>query len=77
MLSQKKATTEKTFDHQVKIDWNDQYQEKWNEICIQVLEVFGLPGNRFVYRTHINYMVFEFESIKDKTLCKILLSEYL
>jgi hypothetical protein len=42
-----------------------------------VLEVFGLPGHRFVYRPHEDHMVFEFKTKKDQTLCKILLSEKL
>jgi hypothetical protein len=40
-----------------------------------VLEVFGLPGDRFMYHPYEEYMVFEFESEKDATTCKLLLSE--
>lgn len=49
----------------------------WNETCAMVLEVFGLPGGR--YRTQVNpdLMAFYFESEKDATLCRIMLSDRL
>ena len=49
----------------------------WNETCAKVLEVFGLPGQRFYYRPKEDYMIFMFKSIKDARLCRILLSECL
>ena len=49
----------------------------WNETCSKVLEVFGLPGQRFYYRPEEDYMIFMFKSIKDARLCRILLSECL
>lgn len=64
------------FAHAVRIDWSlEQGTIWWNECCAMVLEVFGLPGDRFVYRPHVDYMVFEFKSKKDADLCKIMLSE--
>ena len=42
-----------------------------------VLEVFGLPGNKFMYRPHLDYMVFEFAFENDAIMCKILLSDRL
>ena len=42
-----------------------------------VLEVFGLPGDRFVYHPHMDYMTFDFVSEKDAIMCKILLSDRL
>ena len=70
----KKETTEKT--HNVWIRWQHE-NIQWNEICAMVIEVFGLPGNRYVYTPTIHYMVFEFMSEKDRQLCEILLSEYI
>jgi hypothetical protein len=69
--------TDKTFDYPVRIDWDNQSVPWWNECCAMVLEVFGLPGNRFKYRPYNEYMVFEFASEKDQKLCQILLSEKL
>ena len=73
----KKEITVKSFKHHIRINYNNQHDAPWNEICVRVLEVFGLPGDRFMYRPHPDHIHFDFESKKDKTLCEILLSEYL
>ena len=65
------------FKYPVKIQWHNDSVHWWNETCAQVLEVFGLPGHRFMYRPYNNYMVFEFKNEKDQKLCEILLSERL
>lgn len=42
-----------------------------------VLEVFGLPGHRFMYRPRLDHMVFEFASEKDAFMCKLMFSDRL
>lgn len=69
--------TDKIFAYSVRVNWNNQNIPWWNECCAMVLEVFGLPGDRFMYRPHVDYMIFEFKSKKDEDLCRILLSERL
>lgn len=66
------------FTHIVQVDWQD-YQGTiwWNETCAMVLETFGLPGHRFIYKPSIDHMLFQFKSVKDKLLCELLLSERL
>jgi hypothetical protein len=49
----------------------------WNEICAKVVEVFGLPGERYQWFPSMELMCFAFNSEKDCKLCEILLSEYL
>lgn len=71
------AAMNNTFDHSVRLDWNNQGVSWWNESCALVLEVFGLPGDRFVYHPFEDYMTFNFKSKKDADLCRILLSERL
>jgi hypothetical protein len=44
----------------------------WNEACAKVLEVFGLPGERFYYRPKEDYMIFIFKSVQDASRCRIL-----
>lgn len=67
-----------SFKHQIRVNWtNEQGTIWWNETCAMVLEVFGLPGHRFMYRPHIDHMIFEFASEKDAIMCKILLSDRL
>lgn len=47
----------------------------WNETCAMVLEVFGLPGDRFVYTPGPNDMMFSFKNEKDQMICQTLLSD--
>ena len=61
--------------HVVRIPWRGQNNYWWNEACASVVEVFGLPGDRFTSHPSENNMDFHFKSKKDATLCKILLSE--
>ena len=66
------------FIYIVKVDWQ-QWQGTiwWNETCALVLEVFGLPGHRYIYKPDYDYMEFKFKSQKDESLCRIMLSERL
>lgn len=65
-----KATT-------IRVPWNGQAEYWWNETCADIMEVFGLPGDRFTSHPTPNYMDFHFKSIKDADLCRILLSDKL
>ena len=62
-------------DQIITVKWQSQGNDWWNETCASVLEVFGLPGNRFYYKPYTTHMTFTFKSKKDADLCKILLSE--
>ena len=77
MLFQKKETIVQTNDYEIIVAWHNQDNLWWNETCAMVLEVFGMPGNRFVYKPFEDFMTFTFKSKKDADLCRILLSERL
>jgi hypothetical protein len=63
-------------DNEVVVDWHTgQNNIWWNETCAMVIEVFGLPGDRYVYCPYMDHMTFNFKNEKDAALCKILLSE--
>lgn len=49
----------------------------WNETCAMVLEVFGLPGDRFTSHPSQDKLIFNFKNPKDASLCRILLSDRL
>jgi hypothetical protein len=57
------------------IPWHNQDNNWWNETCASVVEVFGLPGDRYTYHPRYEDMRFLFTSKKDYHLCKILLSD--
>lgn len=63
------------FVHQIRLPWTGQASYWWNEACADVMEVFGLPGDRFTSHPTADYMDFYFKSEKDAKLCKILLSD--
>lgn len=63
------------FVHLVKIPWHGQSSHWWNDSCADIIEVFGLPGDRFISHPKIGEMEFYFKSEKDASLCKILLSD--
>jgi hypothetical protein len=63
------------FIHVVPVPWQGQKDYWWNEVCADILEVFGLPGNRYTSHPTENKMDFCFKSEKDAQLCKILISD--
>lgn len=91
MLSQKKGTTKKHrkwdkridmqdegFVHSVKINWkNNDTISNWNDALADILEVFGLPGNKFMTHPTFEYMDVCFKSKRDAELCRIMISEKL
>jgi hypothetical protein len=62
---------------EVKLLWENQNKYWWNEVCADVVEIFGLPGDRFTSHPYDDCMLFRFKSEKDYRLCKILLSDKL
>ena len=78
MLFQKKETIVlATNENQVAVLWDNQNGFWWNETCALVVEVFGLPGNRYQSHPEEDCMTFTFKNKKDADLCRILLSERL
>jgi hypothetical protein len=67
----------KLTENTVTVVWDNQNGFWWNETCAMVLEVFGLPGNRYTSHPEHDYMKFIFKNEKDASLCKILLSDRL
>lgn len=64
-------------DQVITLFWDSQNNEWWNQTCADVIEVFGLPGDRFYYKPHPGFMTFTFKSKNDAELCRLLLSEKL
>jgi hypothetical protein len=66
-----------TTDNDVNIEWQKigALTYEWHQLCADVVEVFGLPGDRFTSHPSVDYMRFTFKNKKDADLCKILLSD--
>jgi hypothetical protein len=71
----KQSSINHGYVHEVTIPWNNQTGKWWNESCADVIEVFGLPGDRFRSHPTMTFMAFYFKSEKDAALCRVLLSE--
>jgi len=62
---------------QIVVPWDNQPNIWWNETCAQIMEHFGLPGDRYTTEASENFMKFNFKDEKDAFMCKILISERL
>jgi hypothetical protein len=63
-------------NHPVVMPWHSSHtQTYWNDSCADVVEVFGLPGDKYTTQVNPDLMIFNFKSKKDAELCRILLSE--
>lgn len=65
------------YTHHCKISWASPYDNSiiWDRICIDAVELFGLPGNRYVTDITENDMTWSFASDQDALLFKLKFSE--
>ena len=58
----------------VRISWSRTYDNSkmWNEVCVWAIEMFGLPGDKFIATANVNYMDFVFVSNKDALLMALM-----
>ena len=64
-------------ENTVTIVWDNQNGFWWNETCAMVIEVFGLPGDRYDSKPGHDAMFFDIKNKKDADLRRILFSERL
>ena len=67
---------DKDFPWRSRIVWTSDSKFHWNEICAQVLEDFGMPGDRYVTEVGLLEMAFIFKDPQGLLLCKLKWSEY-
>jgi len=67
---------DKDFPYAGFIQWHNNSPIPWNEICAQVVELFGLPGDRYVTNVGLVSMGFMFKNQEDFLLFKLKWSEY-
>ena len=62
----------------IQIPWEShQSNTWWNEICANVVEKFGLPGDKYTTEVSQDSMKFFFHDEKDALMCRLLVSEYI
>jgi hypothetical protein len=70
---------EEKFKYPVVIPWSSKLDTvtAWNEICAQGMEMFGLPGHRYITDANVNDMTWWFKDEQDALLMTLKFSEVL
>jgi hypothetical protein len=68
-----------TFRYPVVVPWSPKLDTvtAWNEICAQGMEMFGLPGHRYITDANVNDMTWWFKDEQDALLMTLKFSEQL
>jgi hypothetical protein len=59
----------------VTVPWESQSKVWWNETCADIMEHFGLPGDKYVTEVTTDYMKFIFRDDRDALMCRLLISD--
>jgi hypothetical protein len=59
----------------ITVPWKNQSNTWWNETCANILEHFGLPGDRYVTEISADHMHFDFTDDRDALMCRIMISD--
>lgn len=78
-ISGKTTLREAEYCYPVVIPWSRQLDTvtAWNEVCAQGMEMFGLPGSRYVTEANVNDMTWWFRNEQDALLMTLKFSEVL
>ena len=78
-ISRTSTLREEKFKYAVTIPWSSQTDTvtAWNEICADAMEMFGLPGHRYITDANVNDMTWYFENEQDALIMTLKFSEQL
>jgi hypothetical protein len=78
-ISGKTTLQDESYRYPVVIPWSARLDtvSAWNEICAQGMEMFGLPGNRYITDANVNDMTWWFRDEQDALLMTLKFSEQL
>jgi len=76
-ISKTNMLPDNEFKYPVTIPWSPRLDtmSAWNEVCAQGMELFGLPGNRYMTEANVNDMTWWFKDEKDALLMMLKFSE--
>lgn len=63
--------------NEVFVPWTNDRNHTWTETSIKVIEIFGLPGKKYVTDIGSDGIRFLFNNNKDAFICSIAVSDYL
>jgi hypothetical protein len=78
-ISGKITLRDELYKYPVVIPWSPKLDTvtAWNEICAQGMEMFGLPGNRYITDANVNDMTWWFRDEQDALIMTLKFSEQL
>lgn len=55
------------------LTWHDEYNamSRWNNMLADIVQIFGLPGDRYITDVNVNDMTFWFRDHRDALLFKL------
>ena len=76
-ISGKTILQDDVFKYPVVVPWSSRLDtvSAWNEICAQGMEMFGLPGGRYVTDANVTDMTWYFKDPQDALLMTLKFSE--
>ncbi len=76
-ISRTSTLQDQEFKYPVVIPWSHQLDTvtAWNEICAQAMEMFGLPGDRYITDANVNDMTWYFRLEQDALIMTLKFSE--
>jgi hypothetical protein len=76
-ISRTSTLREAEYCYPVVIPWSAQLDTvtAWNEVCAQGMEMFGLPGNRYITEANVNDMTWWFCNEQDALIMTLKFSE--
>jgi hypothetical protein len=60
---------------EIRVPWENQNNVWWNETCANIIEHFGLPGDKYTTEVAADEMKFFFKDDREALMCKILVSD--
>jgi hypothetical protein len=60
---------------EIRVPWESQSNVWWNETCANIIEHFGLPGDKYTTEISADEMKFFFKDDREALMCKILVSD--
>jgi hypothetical protein len=78
-ISGKIILRDESYQYPVVIPWSAQVDTvtAWNEICAQGMEMFGLPGGRYITDANVTDMTWWFKDEQDALIMTLKFSEQL
>ena len=70
------AVDKEPYPYHVELLWGRVRKAPWNEMYAQTIELFGLPGDRYIALAHAITINFYFKIEQDQLLFKLKWSEY-